>query len=413
MRYKSLMLLSLIIALILQLQLSACGGGGGGGAAPGIPRLMIQPDDGRAPILAAIDGAMNNIRLTIYEITDLKAVSQNPAAPDDSIVQALINKARKGVSVQVIVDHNQYWSGSSSPQVKQTVEALRDAGAIVHISSTAFCFTHQKTFVIDGPTATYSGFFGTAIIMSLNLIPNYFVNTRDYAVITSNPGIVQEVSRVFDSDFTLINPPTACVATPDPKMTSPPPYASDTPFVSENDLLWSPVNSKEKLLQLMGSVKKSLVLTTEELTDTDMVCRIQEVAQSPSKPTVRILLSDDTGSSASAVKTLLDLGLSNLSIRVMPGQPPPADDPTHQTPLYMHGKQVIADGEQAFIGSENLTNTSLIQNRELGILITDQAMVARLQSVFESDFTTPNHSLAAKACTEGKGCSKIPCPKTL
>lgn len=108
------------------------------------------------------------------------------------------------------------------------------------------------------------------------------------------------------------------------------------------------------------------MLTTEELGDTDMVCRIQAVAQSPAKPSVRILLSGDTGSNASAVKTLLGLGLSNLSIRVMPGQPsPPDDSTTPQTPLYMHGKQVIADGVQAF---------------------------------------------PAQACTGGEGCATIACP---
>ena len=86
-----------------------------------------------------------------------------------------------------------------------------------------------------------------------------------------------------------------------------------------------------------------------------MVCQIKAVAESPGRPSVRILLSGDTGSNASAVKTRLGLALSNLSIRVMPGQPtPPATTP--QTPLYMHGKQSIADGVAAFVGSENVTN---------------------------------------------------------
>ena len=142
---------------------------------------MIQPDDGRGPILEAIAGATNNIRLTIYEITDLQSVSQSPAAPADSVVQALINKAQSGVTVRVIVDQNKYGTGSSSPQIKQTVDALRNAGAIVHLSSTAFCVTHQKTFVIDGPTTANPGLPGTAIIMSLNLMPGYFGGTRDYA----------------------------------------------------------------------------------------------------------------------------------------------------------------------------------------------------------------------------------------
>jgi phosphatidylserine/phosphatidylglycerophosphate/cardiolipin synthase-like enzyme len=94
----------------------------------------------------------------------------------------------------------------------------------------------------------------------------------------------------------------------------------------------------------------------------------------------------------------------------MPGQPSSPDSKIPQTPLYMHGKQVIVDGLQAFVGSENLTNTSLIQNRELGILFTDSRMIARLQSIFTSDFTTPGNSLPAKACTSGEDCATIPCP---
>jgi phosphatidylserine/phosphatidylglycerophosphate/cardiolipin synthase-like enzyme len=377
---------------------------------PGPQRLIIQPDDGRTPISEAIAGATNNIRLTIYEITDLQAVEQTPAAPAESIVQGLINKAKNGVSVQVIVDQNKYSTGSSSARIKQTVEALHAAGAVVHPSSTAFCFTHQKTFIIDAPTTDNPRLQGTAIIMSLNLMPGYFGGTRDYGVITNDTDVVNEAARIFDSDFNLANPSSACKYGHSPETTNPPPSVSDTPSLNVVNLLWSPVNSKQKLSLLIGSTKKSLVLTTEELVDADAVCEIQKVAQSSAKPWVRILLSGDTGSNASAVKTLLGLGLPNLSVRVMPGQSSQPNKAAPQTPLYMHGKQVIVDGTRAFIGSENLTNTSLIQNRELGILFSDNAMITRLQSVFDSDFTTPGHSLPAQACAGGEGCSVITCP---
>ena len=394
--------------LLLTLFLYGCGVAN---AAPSLPRLLIQPDDGRGPILQAIAGATNNIRLTIYELTDLQSVSQNPAAPADSIVQALVDKARSGVTVRVIMDQNKYGTGSSSRPDKATAAALEKAGAIVHESSTAFCYTHQKTFVIDGPTAESPRLAGTALILSLNLMPGYFGGTRDYGVITRDPGIVGEVSRVFDSDFALDNPSAACKYALSSATTSPPPSASDTPQVSESALLWSPINSKQKLLTLISSTKQSLILTTEELVDADMVCSIQAVAQSPAKPLVRILLPGDTGSNASGVKTLLDLGLPNLSIRVMPGQPSPPNAATPQTPLYMHGKQVIVDGVQAFVGSENLTNTSLLQNRELGILFSDPSMIERLKTVFETDLA-PSNSLPAQACTGGTGCATIACPQT-
>jgi phosphatidylserine/phosphatidylglycerophosphate/cardiolipin synthase-like enzyme len=371
-------------------------------------RLIVQPDDGRAPILEAIGSAKNNIRLTIYAITDLKSVvPQTPLAPDNSIVQALIDKAKSGVNVRLIVDQNQYTSGSSAALVQQTYKALSDAGVSIRKSSTAFCFTHQKTFVIDGPTATNAGSSGKAIIMSLNLTPGYFGGTRDYAVITTESGVVREISNVFDSDFLLPDSPNPCSYAHAPVSTFPPPYPSDTPALSEASLLWSPVNSKTKLMQLIGSAKQSLVLTTEEMTDTDMVCLIKAVAQSSAKPSVRILLSGDTGSNGPAVNTLLGLGLPNLTIRVMPGQSTQSNPVAYPTTLYMHGKQVIVDGIQAFVGSENLTNTSLLQNRELGTLFTEPAMINRLQSVFNNDFTSTGSSNPAQVCPS---CKPIACP---
>lgn len=385
-------------------------GCGGNTASPVGPKLLMQPDDGRAPILAAIRGATDNIRLTIYQLADLQSVSQSPVAPADSIAQALIDKAKSGIAVRVIVDQGQYGAGSNAMHIQQTVEALRGAGAVVKLSSSAFCYTHQKTFVIDGPTAAHPDLSGSAIIMSFNLMPGYFGGTRDYAVVTHDSSAVQEIGRVFDADFALPLASSTCHYAHTQATTKAPPAASDTPAVSDSTLLWSPVNAKPKLQILIGNVKQALVLTSEELVDPDMVCQIRALALSSAKPSIRMLLPNDSGANASGVKTLLDLGLPNLSIRVMPGQPLTPNASAPQTPLYMHGKQAIADGKVAFVGSQNLTNTSLLQNRELGIVFDDAAMVTRLQAVFERDFSTPGQSLAAQACTPGAGCATIVCP---
>jgi phosphatidylserine/phosphatidylglycerophosphate/cardiolipin synthase-like enzyme len=54
--------------------------------------------------------------------------------------------------------------------------------------------------------------------------------------------------------------------------------------------------------------------------------------------------------------------------------------------LYIHAKAIIADGERAFVGSQNLSATSLDQNRELGIIVDDPINLARLTRTFEIDF---------------------------
>jgi phosphatidylserine/phosphatidylglycerophosphate/cardiolipin synthase-like enzyme len=396
--------------MLVLLSISMLGGCGGNAASQAGPTLLVQPDDGRAPILAAIRGATDNIRLTIYQLTDLQSVSQSPTAPADSIAQALIDKAKSGLAVRVIVDQGQYATGGHAQTIEQTANALRSAGVAVQLSSSAFCFTHQKTMVIDGPTRARPDLAGSAIIMSFNLMPGYFGGTRDYAVVTHDSSAVQEVSRVFDADFALPLSSSSCRYAHTPATTKAPPAASDTPAVSDSALLWSPVNAKPKLQTLLGNVKQTLVLTSEELVDPDMVCQIRALALSSAKPRIRLLLPNDGGANASGVKTLLDLGLPNLLIRVMPGQPMTPDASAPQTPLYMHGKQAIADGRLAFVGSENLTNTPLLQNRELGIVFDDATMIARLQTVFERDFSTPGQSLAAQACTPSASCATVVCP---
>ena len=45
-----------------------------------------------------------------------------------------------------------------------------------------------------------------------------------------------------------------------------------------------------------------------------------------------------------------------------------------------------SDRKIAFVGSQNVTATSLDLNRELGMLVSDAAVLARLASIFETDW---------------------------
>jgi phosphatidylserine/phosphatidylglycerophosphate/cardiolipin synthase-like enzyme len=55
----------------------------------------------------------------------------------------------------------------------------------------------------------------------------------------------------------------------------------------------------------------------------------------------------------------------------------------------LHVKAIIVDEERAYFGSENLSWTSLSENREVGleILASDGEDVAAMEAVFESDWT--------------------------
>jgi phosphatidylserine/phosphatidylglycerophosphate/cardiolipin synthase-like enzyme len=48
----------------------------------------------------------------------------------------------------------------------------------------------------------------------------------------------------------------------------------------------------------------------------------------------------------------------------------------------------MVDGVRAYLGSENLTTTSLEKNREVGLVVTDVADVATMTRTFEGDFAS-------------------------
>lgn len=58
--------------------------------------------------------------------------------------------------------------------------------------------------------------------------------------------------------------------------------------------------------------------------------------------------------------------------------------------FYIHGKVIEADygtpEAKVFIGSENFSNTSLNENRELGLIISDPTILSSIESTFTSDF---------------------------
>jgi phosphatidylserine/phosphatidylglycerophosphate/cardiolipin synthase-like enzyme len=55
-------------------------------------------------------------------------------------------------------------------------------------------------------------------------------------------------------------------------------------------------------------------------------------------------------------------------------------------PLYIHAKEILVDGREAFVGSQNFSWTSLQDNRELGIVTFARVIVSRLGQTFASDF---------------------------
>jgi phosphatidylserine/phosphatidylglycerophosphate/cardiolipin synthase-like enzyme len=297
--------------------------------------LVVEPDDGKAMVLSTIAGAHENLTLTIYEITD----------PD--IVAALIAAQKRGVAVRVLYNNASFASMNEANPNAGAVANLSQAGIKTKPASPVFTVTHQKTLTADGTTS---------FIMTFNLEPGYFATTRDFGIVTTSQTEIREIATVFEADWM---------------------YQNVTPAVPS--LVWSPVNSREKILGVINRATKTLEVYNEEITDKQSVNAL--VAAAKRGVVVRVIAADlNSGGRNENAPDLVTLNANGAQAKTI-------------TSLYIHAKMVLADygtpDQVAYLGSENLGTVSLDQNRELGILVTEKPILDRLESVFNSDWLVP------------------------
>jgi phosphatidylserine/phosphatidylglycerophosphate/cardiolipin synthase-like enzyme len=328
-------MLVLILLTILAGGLSTARAGAARSAALGLGpgrgidiSVFVEPAAGETPILNAINNATTSIYVELYLLTDT------------NVINALENAAKKGLDVRVMLDPDPFGVGTSQPA--QTLQALSSAGAKTEDTSPSFTFTHEKGMLIDGKTA---------YIMSCNLTKSALggsssTTNREYGIIDTESTDVAAFLGIFNADWNR-----------------------STYTLTDNDLVLSPVNSRSDFTALINQAQSSLKIEAEEMQDSSVE---QAIVNAKARGvTVQVILPSNQTSNTSGITTLKNGGVSVF-------------EDTH---FYMHAKLIIVDGSEAFVGSENISATSLDQNRELGILISKASVISTLASTFSSDLT--------------------------
>lgn len=290
--------------------------------------LVTEPDQGMTAIYNLIASAKKSIDMTMYELTDI------------TVTDALAKAAAAGVKVRVILDQ----SGSEKKTNTPAYNYLKKNKCGVHWANPAYAVTHQKTITIDAAASA---------IMTLNLTPAGYATTRDFAVITNNAADVAAIEATFNADFT---------------------NAKITPPTGEN-LVWSPTNSLNSLLALINGATKSLLISQEEFDESE----IESALESALKRGVAVtLVEENLEDKYNATLTALKTAGAKIAVY------------TSSTGYYIHAKTVLADYGTAqaklFVGSENFTANSLQDNRELGLIFSDAACMAGVQTAITADF---------------------------
>lgn len=285
-------------------------------------QLIIEPDAGRTPLLNAIQQANNSIDVVLYGLTD------------ETLINALINAKNTGKKMTILLEPTPYKSENEN---NRAIRQLQKANITLKWPDNRFQLLHQKTFIFDKQTA---------IVMTFNLTHGSFTRERNFALVVTEPLLVKEINQVFAAD---------CLH----QKTS----------VSQAQLVWSPDNSREKILQFIQSAHSDIHMYAQDVTDYQMIGALANAARLGKQ--VRILLSVSPGKLKS--KKLLFLQKAGVIIH-------------NSRHYYIHAKVIIIDHQRALLGSINFTKASLENNRELSVFTEDPNVIQPLNTIFEKDW---------------------------
>ena len=293
-------------------------------------QIFVEPEDGYKPVLDALNSAHSSIYVEMYLITD------------KNIINALKNASSRGVDVKVLLEDYSYGNHAS---FKAVMDSLNSSGASVQVSSPAFRLTHEKAIVVDRKTA---------LIMTLNQAPTAYTKNREFGLIDYNTTDAAEIAKAFEADWNRTSP-----------------------SLSDPNLIWSPTNSRDRIISLIDSAEKSLEIENEEMQDREVEDRLISAAKRG--VAVQVVMSPSTTKTDPNAPGLERITRGGVKVCLVKNP-------------YIHAKIIIVDGIKAFIGSENFSPTSLDKNRELGILVYDPGVLQVLSSTFDDDWNSGSHA---------------------
>jgi cardiolipin synthase len=191
--------------------------------------LLIQPEHGFDPILAAIKTAESSVDIVIFR-ADMKELQK-----------ALDEAAQRGIQVNALVAHT---NRGGEKRLRKLELALLQAGITVTRTGDDLVRYHGKMMIVDRQTLYVLGFNFTALDV---------FKSRSFGIVTKDKTTVGEALRLFESD----------------KLRQ--------PYVPESKtLIVSPENSRMLLAAFLKSAKNELLIYDPKIADGPMIRLLNE-----------------------------------------------------------------------------------------------------------------------------------------
>jgi phosphatidylserine/phosphatidylglycerophosphate/cardiolipin synthase-like enzyme len=298
--------------------------------APDAPvRLLVEPEAGRDAVVSLLASARTSLWMEMYLLTD------------DGAIEALVERRRAGVDVRVRLEPHPFGAdGANGP----AFERLAAAGADVAWTSPRFALTHAKFAVVDG---------ARLVAMTLNLTRAGLGANREYVVVDDDSRDVGAAAATFLDDAAGAAP-----SAPGP-----------------GRVVASPTTTRAALADAVARASRRVLVEVEELSDGALVAALTEARVRGAAVAVVLPGAGRSAATTAAARRLVAAGVDVRAV----------DAPT------IHAKALLAD-DWLYVGSANLTTSSLDANRELGLALDDDAAARAAVAATIADDLASGHA---------------------
>ena len=194
-------------------------------------KLLIQPRDGVAPVLAAIKRARTSIEIVIFRFNR------------HDVERALHAAMGRGVTVHALIAHT---NKGGQGRLRKLEQRLLGAGATVDRTGDTFVRYHGKFMLIDR---------ATLLVLGFNYTLQDIFESRSFGIITSRRKTVQDALKLFEADCARHS------------------------YAGGNALVISPENARTQLSNFITTAAKQLLIYDPKVSDPRIVNLLKERAK--------------------------------------------------------------------------------------------------------------------------------------
>ncbi len=293
-------------------------------------QLIIEPDMGREPVLTQLNNARQSVHLVMYGFTD------------DTLFNAFLTQKQRGRSLKVILERSPFRNENENNRI---ITLFKQHHIDWQGSIPDMRLIHQKTLIIDGKKA---------LVMTFNFTRSAFDDkkshpARNFGLLIDDAKTVNDIETIFSADWNHV-----------------------PAHISNPNLIYSPDNSRNDLLQHINRAQQSIKMYAQQLSDYEIIAALSNAARRGIK--VEVLM-------AAKLNDKQKNFLATAGVNVQ-----------RSTHYYIHAKVFIIDNKTAIIGSINMSRASLDDNRELSVVTHHPATISALAKTFLHDWQSNTHS---------------------